>query len=112
MSKVLHEYGYPKNNGTLLVDGHGTVIGKGRKVNCAKIRPGAPGSWISNERCSYQFKIRGLWYGCRGMGDGMATTCRVMKRAPADARAEYRKGKHASRYFDTLTGSRRRRRRR
>ena len=105
-------YGYPKNNGTVLTDGQGKVIGKGRKVNCTRIRPGMPGSHISNERCSYQFKIRGLWYGCRGMGDGMSASCRVMKRAPADARAEYRKGKHASRYFDVLEGTRRRARRR
>ncbi len=109
---VLKEYGYPAQNGTVLKDGHGNVIGKGRKVNCTKIRPGQRGDWISNERCSYQFKIRGLWYGCRGMGDGMAASCRVMKRAPADARAEYRKGKHASTYFDKLDGARRRRRRR
>lgn len=109
---VLREYGYPKNNGTLLTDGSGKVIGKGRKIGCTRVRPDAPGGWLSNERCSYQFKIRGLWYGCRGRGDGVSASCRVMKRAPAGARAEARKGKHASRYFDVLEGTRRRRRKR
>lgn len=106
---VLRAYGYPKNNGTLLTAGDGSVIGKGRKVNCTRIRPGAPGSHLSNERCSYQFKIKGLWYACRGMGDGMAASCRVMKRAPADTR-----GRNTSKWWDRLDleGARRRRRRR
>jgi len=103
MSKALREVGYPKDNGTRLVDGHGKTIGRGRKVNCTRIRPGQRGDWISNERCSYQFKIRGLWYGCRGMGDGMAASCRAMKSA---------KGMPTSKFFDKLDGSRRRRRRR
>lgn len=107
MSTPAKIYGYPKDNGTRLTDGSGKTIAKGRKVNCTRIRPGAPGSWISNERCSYQFKFQGLWYGCRGMGDGMAASCRIMKRAPADQR-----GRNVSNYYDKLDGARRRRRRR
>ena len=100
---VLRTYGYPKDNGTRLTDWHGKTIGRGRKVNCTKIRPGQRGDWISSERCSYQFKIRGLWYGCRGMGDGMAASCRVKKKAPA---------RSGSSYWDKLDGARRRSRRR
>lgn len=74
--------GYPKNNGTVLTDGSGAVIGHGHKVRCSKIRPGARGSWISNERCSYRFKVSGQWYACRGMGDEVAASCRAMKKPP------------------------------
>lgn len=106
---VLRAYGYPAKNGRVLTsDGH-TVIGKGRKINCTKIRPGERGSWISNERCSYQFKIRGLWYGCRGMGDGMAASCRVMKRLP---RRDYSEPNPRHPWWDKLDGARRRRKRR
>lgn len=100
---VLRMYGYPKDNGHRLTDGQGRTIGKGRKINCTKIRPGQRSSHISNERCSYQFKIKGLWYGCRGMGDGMSASCRVMKKAPANS---------SSPYWDKLDGARRRKRRR
>jgi hypothetical protein len=62
--------------------GRPRLLGIGRKVSCTRIRPGQPGSWISNERCSYQFNIRGRWYSCRGYGEGMATTCRLTKRRP------------------------------
>lgn len=103
MSQVLKEYGYAKDNGTRLTDWYGKTIGRGRKVNCTKIRPGQRGDWISNERCSYQFKIRGLWYACRGMGDGMSASCRVMKKAPP---------RSGSPSWDKLDGARRRRRRR
>lgn len=72
-------YGYPKDNGKTLADFNGSVIGHGHKVNCTKIRPGARGSWISDERCSYRFKVGGRWYACRGMGDGMSASCRAMK---------------------------------
>lgn len=97
-------YGYPKDNGTRLTDGHGKTIAKGRKVNCTKVRGDQPGGWISNERCSYQFKFQGLWYGCRGHGDGLSASCRVMKRAPVDQR-----GRNVSNYYDKLDGARRRR---
>lgn len=107
MSAPTKIYGYPKDNGTRLTDWHGKTIAKGRKVNCTKIRPGQRGDWISNERCSYQFKFQGLWYGCRGMGDGMSASCRIMKRAPADQR-----GRNVSNYYDKLDGARRKRRRR
>lgn len=65
-----------------LKDGQGRTIGHGHVVNCTKIRPGAPGSWISNERCSYQFMIGGAAYSCRGYGEGMAASCRRMKTIP------------------------------
>ena len=58
------------------------LLGIGRVIGCTKIRPGAPGSWISGERCSYQFNIRGKWYSCRGYGEDMAASCRVTKRRP------------------------------
>ncbi len=98
---TLRLYGYPAANGTKLTDWPGKTIAKGRKVNCTKIRPGAPGHWMSNERCSYQFKHQGLWYACRGMGDGMAASCRVMKKAPP---------RSSSQYWDKLDGARRSRR--
>ena len=97
----LRLYGYPKDNGTRLTDGHGKTIAKGRKVNCTKIRPGQRHDWFSNERCSYQFKHEGLWYGCRGWGDGLSASCRVMKHAPP---------RSSSPYWDKLDGARRRRR--
>ena len=67
-------------------------IGLGRQVSCTRVRPNAPGGWISNERCSYQFKIRGKWYACRGLGEGMATSCRRMKQAPRGIGNEARFG--------------------
>ena len=66
--------GYKKNKPKL--------IGIGRKLSCTRIRPGQSGSWISNERCSYQFKIRGKWFACRGFGEGVAASCRRMAKAP------------------------------
>ena len=74
--------GYPKDNGRILADGHGRTLGTGRKIGCSRIRPGAPGSWISNERCSYQFVVNGTPYSCRGYGDGVAVSCRRMKKTP------------------------------
>jgi hypothetical protein len=78
--------GYPKHlpDGRFakLTDGQGNVIGHGQKVGCTKIRPGARGAWISNERCTYNFKISGRWYACRGLGENMAASCRLMKKAP------------------------------
>jgi hypothetical protein len=103
MSKVLREYGYPKDNGTRLTDWHGKTIGRGRKIRCTKVYAHERGGHLSNERCSYQFKIRGLWYACRGRGDGIAASCRVMKKAPP---------RSGSPYWDKLDGARRRKRRR
>lgn len=79
-------YGYPKENGRVLADGHGRTLGTGRKIGCTRIRPGAPGSWISNERCSYQFVVGGTPYSCRGMGDGVSASCRKMKTTPRGLR--------------------------
>jgi len=79
--------GYPKRmpDGRLaLTAGDGKILGYGRKAKCTKIRPGAPGAWISNERCSYNFKLSDKygsgWYACRGYGEGVAASCRRMKR--------------------------------
>lgn len=94
-------YGYPKDNGTKLTDWQGKTIAKGRKVNCTKVHAWQRGGMMSNERCSYQFKHQGLWYGCRGTGDGMSASCRVMKKAPP---------RSSSPYWDKLDGARRRRR--
>jgi hypothetical protein len=102
MSAPTKIYGYPKDNGTRLTDGQGKTIAKGRKVGCTKVPGYAPGGWISNERCSYQFKYQGLWYACRGRGDGIAASCRVMKKAPP---------RSSSQWWDKLDGVRRRRRR-
>lgn len=77
--------GYPKKmpDGRLaLQDGQGKVIGYGHVLRCTKIRPGAPGSWISSQRCSYRFVINGKHYSCRGYGEGVSAGCRLMKKAP------------------------------
>jgi len=76
--------GYPKKTpqGLALLDFKGNVIGYGHAVKCTKVRPGAPGSWISNERCSYRFKVSGKWYSGRGYGEGMAFSGRAMKTPP------------------------------
>jgi len=74
--------GYVKDGGRVLTDGAGNVIGHGHKVSCTRIRPGAPGSWISNERCSYRFKVDGQWYAGRGYGDHMSVSLRPMKKPP------------------------------
>lgn len=84
----LREGGYPKKTarGWALTDGRGNILGYGHQVGCTRIRPGAPGSWISSHRCSYHFKIMdpagGKWYSCRGYGEGIAASCRRMKRPP------------------------------
>ncbi len=103
-------YGYPKK----LRDGRWALMGskKGGKpkllglgwvIGCRKIRPGQPGGWISNERCSYHFKIRGKWFSCRGYGEGMSASCRRMTAKP-------RQHSDVSWYSD-LQGARRRKRR-
>jgi len=74
--------GYPKDGGRLLTDGHGNTIGTGRRIGCTRIRPGAPGSWIDSQRCSYRFKVDGAAYSCRGYTDGIAVSCRRMKTMP------------------------------
>ena len=79
--------GYPKTmpDGRLALIGYRNnkefVVGYGRKINCTRVRPGERGAWISNERCSYQFRIHGQLYACRGRGDGIAASCRIMKTA-------------------------------
>jgi len=50
--------GYPKDNGRVLADGHGNQIGRGRKIGCTRIRPGQPGSWISNEQAVLVSRLR------------------------------------------------------
>lgn len=94
---AIHHGGYPKrvDGRWTLTDGYGKVIGTGRQLGCTKIRPGQPGHWISGTRCSYQFMIDGKPYSCRGYGEGIAASCRIMKKKPAG-----------------LAGSRRRRKRR
>lgn len=80
--------GYPKltSAGWVLQDGRGNVIARGRQIGCTKIRPGAPGHWIDSKRCTYNFKFTdpagGKWYSCRGYGEGVAASCRRMKRPP------------------------------
>jgi hypothetical protein len=88
-TRPLKTYGYPKKTpmGWALTDGHGNIIGRGKLNECHKIRPGAPGSWIDSKRCSYHFKIAGAagkakWYSCRGYGEGIAVSCRRMKKPP------------------------------
>jgi hypothetical protein len=73
--------GYPKHiDGRLvLTDFNGKVLGHGRIVNKSKIRPGAPGHWLSSERVSYQFVVDGKRYHGRGYGDQMSVTLRPMK---------------------------------
>lgn len=81
--------GYPKNlgNGRWALMGYKKgnkpkLIGLGMLLGCSKVRPGQRGAWISNERCSYHFKIRGKWFSCRGRGEGMAASCRRMATKP------------------------------
>lgn len=85
---MTHVAGYPKRtpNGLALTDFKGKVLGYGHVVNCTKIRPGAPGGWISSERCSYRFKVGSKWYAGRGYGEGMAFTGRVMKKSSTKGR--------------------------
>jgi len=85
--------GYVGQNGTVLKSGSGQIFGRGRKIGCTKIRPGAPGSWISNERCSYHFRVEGKPYSCRGYGDELAATCREMKKAPKGLAGARRRGR-------------------
>lgn len=72
-------YGYPKDNGKTLADWNGKPIGHGHVVRCTTVRPGARGSWISSQTCSYRFKVNGRWFACRGRGDGVSASCRAMK---------------------------------
>lgn len=76
--------GYPRDNGKLLTDWHGKIIGRGGKQRaCTRVQPGRRGAWISSERCSYYFKVDNAWYSCRGRGDGIAASCRRLKEPPA-----------------------------
>lgn len=74
--------GYPNDNGRKLTDFGGRVIGTGQVINSTRVKPGARGAWISNERVSYHFNVDGRWYSCRGRGDGIVASCRAMKRPP------------------------------
>lgn len=77
--------GYPKrvNGKWALTDGYGKPFSTdGHRIQCTRITPGAPGSWIDNKRCSYRFKVKGRWYSCRGYGQGIAASCRLMKNPP------------------------------
>lgn len=76
------KYGYPKKTPQGWVLQHGNRTYPGEQVNCTKIRPGQPGHWIDSERCSYRFKIDKNWYACRGYGEGIAVSCKRMKKGP------------------------------
>jgi hypothetical protein len=67
-----------------LTDGQGSVIATGRQNGCSRVKPGARGSWISSHRCTYNFKLArtGEVVACRSFGEGMAASCRVMKKPP------------------------------
>lgn len=97
MSGELRISGYPKKHlgSWALADWHGKVISTdGRQIGCTKIRPGAPGSWIDSQRCSYHFIVDGAAYSCRGYGEGIAVSCRRMKTKPRNLRgARRRKGR-------------------
>lgn len=84
--------GYPKklpDGRWELTDWHGKRIGVGFGT-CTRIRPGAPGSWFSSERCTYHFKIGDSFYSCRGYGQIMHASCRRMKKPPRYAvRADF-----------------------
>mgnify|MGYP001558326252 CR=1 FL=1 len=61
------------------------LMGYGHQVSCSRIRPGQPGSWISDKRCSYRFKVGGAggkWFAGRGYGEGMSINLRQMKHPP------------------------------
>lgn len=72
------------SSGWTLTNGQSSVIATGRQIGCSRIKPGARGGWISSTRCSYQFKLvrTGEFIACRSLGQGMAASCRVMKKAP------------------------------
>jgi hypothetical protein len=105
--------GYPKrmpDGRWALIDGRGKILGYGHVIGCKKIQPGAPGSWLSNERCSYRFVIGSATYSCRGYGEGMSAGCRRMKKLPRSPWWEYNRvarGEPAR----PLAGARKRRRR-
>ena len=94
----LHIFGYPTDNGRVLKDGSGNVVARGGINKCRKVRPHERGAWISNEVCSYYFKADGRWYSCRGRGDGVSASCRLMKKDPPERRRP------------SLSGAKRRRR--
>lgn len=81
--------GYPKrSNGIwVLTDFKGRSLGQGFQRNCRRLKPGQPGAWIDSQKCSYNFKVDGRWYSCRGYGEGIAVNCRIMKNPPSDSRA-------------------------
>lgn len=86
MAKARRIGGYAKHTSHTraeLTDGKGKVIGRGEIVSCTRIRPGERGSWISNERCSYRFKVGNRWYYGRGYGNGMSVSLRPYKRRPS-----------------------------
>lgn len=72
------------SSGWALTDGQSNVIGTGRQNGCSRIKPGARGHWISSHRCTYNFKLArsGEVVACRSFGQGMAASCRVMKKPP------------------------------
>lgn len=91
MSKRRYKYppedyitGYVKkvDGQTILTDWEGRKIAHGRTISCRKVPPGTRGSWISGERCSYQFYKDGTYYAGRNGGEGLALNARKMKRKP------------------------------
>jgi hypothetical protein len=95
----LRQGGYPKRTerGWVLQDGQGRTVAKGFQRGCTKIRPGAAGHWIDSKRCTYNFKFpdagKGTWYACRGYGEGIAVSCRKMKKAPGGTKSTYFDGR-------------------
>lgn len=95
----LRQGGYPKRTerGWVLQDGQGKTVARGFQRGCTKIRPGQAGSWIDSKRCTYNFKFpdagKGKWYACRGYGEGIAVSCRRMKKAPGGTKSTYFDGR-------------------
>jgi len=77
-------FGYPKRTtkGLALTDFKGNTLGKGHLVGCRHLRSDERGSHISNQVCSYRFKVNGTWYAGRGYGEGMSWNGRAMKKPP------------------------------
>lgn len=60
----------------------GEIVGEAFVVGVTRIKPGAPGGWISSERYSFHVKVGDTWYSGRGYGDTMSINLRRMKTKP------------------------------
>ena len=75
---TFHGYAEHNDNRVKITDGQGNAVAHGFVKNCTAVRPGSPGAWISNQRCSYNVTRHDIVFACRGRGEGTATSCHMM----------------------------------